>query len=80
VKPAKPRPPRILDVRPLIARGEEPFTKIMAAVAVLSAGESLVLVTPFLPAPLIEKLRSEGFEAQPERSADGSWRTRFVRT
>jgi hypothetical protein len=79
MKPPRSAKIRTLDVRPLIARGEEPFTKIMAAVAALSPQDSLVLLTPFLPAPLIEKLRSEGFEAQPERADDGSWRTRFVR-
>lgn len=70
---------RTLDVRPLIARGEEPFKKIMASVAGLAPDESLMIVTPFLPSPLIEKLRSEGFAAHPERAGDGSWRTHFIR-
>lgn len=77
--PPEPRKVRTLDVRPLIARGEEPFTKIMALVATVAPGESFVLLTPFLPAPLIEKLQSEGFETRPERRADGSWQTQFTR-
>lgn len=68
-----------LDVRPLIARGEEPREKILAAIATLAAGESLALVTPFLPSPLIERLHAEGFSARPERRADGSWQTVFWR-
>jgi uncharacterized protein (DUF2249 family) len=68
-----------LDVRPLIARGEEPFQKIMRAVTNLSSGESLLLVTPFLPAPLIEKLKADGFTARPERAGTGEWLTRFDR-
>ena len=75
----EPRKVRTLDARPLIARGEEPFTKIMALVASIAPGESFVLLTPFLPAPLIEKLQSEGFETRPERRADGSWHTQFTR-
>jgi uncharacterized protein (DUF2249 family) len=71
--------PRTLDVRPLIARGEEPFQKIMATIGTLGPDESLMLVSPFLPSPLIEKLQSEGFSARPERAGDGSWRTHFVR-
>jgi uncharacterized protein (DUF2249 family) len=71
---------RTLDVRALMARGEEPFQKIMTTVAALAADESLMLVTPFLPAPLIEKLRSEGFAARPERAGDGTWRTHFFRS
>jgi uncharacterized protein (DUF2249 family) len=70
---------RALDVRPMIARGEEPFTKIMQTIALLAPGDSLVLVTPFVPAPLIEKLQSEGFAARPERRADGGWQTQFTR-
>jgi hypothetical protein len=70
---------RTLDVRPLLARGEEPFTKIMNTVAALAADENLLLLTPFLPSPLIEKLRADGFVARPERAGDGSWRTHFIR-
>ena len=77
---SEPRKVRTLDVRPLIARGEEPFTKIMTLVASVAPGESFVLLTPFLPAPLIEKLQSEGFETRPERRADGSWHTQFTRS
>ena len=51
----------------------------MSTVAGLGAQESLVLVTPFLPSPLIEKLRADGFTAKPERTAAGDWRTLFVR-
>jgi uncharacterized protein (DUF2249 family) len=76
--PSDYRKIRTLDVRPLIARGEEPFQKIMSTVAGLAAGESLMLVTPFLPSPLIEKLRAEGFTARPEHIA-GAWRTHFIR-
>ena len=73
------RKTRTLDVRPLIARGEEPFQKILGTVAALQPEESLLLLSPFLPSPLIEKLRADGFEAHPERAGDGSWRTLFVR-
>ena len=68
-----------LDVRPLITRGEEPRAKILAAVAALAPGDSLALVTPFLPSPLIEKLKADGFIARPERHGDGSWQTMFSR-
>ena len=68
-----------LDVRPLIARGEEPFAKIMAAIAALAPGDSLTLVSPFLPSPLIERLQADGFTARPERRGDGSWQTLFSR-
>jgi uncharacterized protein (DUF2249 family) len=73
------RKTRTLDMRPVIARGDPPFPIIMEAVASLGAAEDFLLITPFLPSPLIEKLQSEGFEARPERRSDGGWETRFVR-
>jgi len=79
MNPAQPRKCRTLDVRAMLTRGEEPFSKIMSTVAALGPGENLLLVTPFLPSPLIEKLQSEGFSARPARRNDGSWQTEFLR-
>ena len=79
MKPDRLRKARTLDVRPLIARGEEPFDKIMRSVAGLAPGERLLLITPFLPSPLIERLQAEGIQARPERRQDGSWETQFSR-
>lgn len=70
---------RVLDVRPMLAAGEEPFGRIMKEVATVGPGETLSLITPFLPSPLIERLQSEGFLARPERRSDGSWETSFAR-
>ncbi len=67
------------DARVLMARGEEPREKILAAAAALRPGEGIAVVTPFLPSPLIERLRAEGFTARPERQSDGVWRTLFWR-
>ena len=79
MNPSPARKTRTLDVRPILARGDEPFSVIMSTIADLAPEESLMLVSPFLPSPLIEKLRAEGFSAQPERSAAGVWRTHFLR-
>lgn len=78
MKPS-PKTARTVDVRAMIARGESPFSKIMHTVAQLGPSDDLILVTPFLPSPLIEKLGAEGFQARPERSSDGSWKTHFSR-
>lgn len=61
----------------MLERGEEPFPVIMQTVAALAPGEQFVLVTPFIPAPLIERLHAEGFAVHPERRIDGSWHTQF---
>ncbi len=64
---------KTLDVRPLLARGEEPFAAIRAEVDRLPAGRGLTVVAPFPPAPLIELLKAEGFHSNLERRADGAW-------
>jgi uncharacterized protein (DUF2249 family) len=79
MKSSDSRRTRTLDVRPLLARGEEPFAKIMTTVAALTPDENLIVISPFLPSPLIERLQAAGFEARPERRADGSWQTFFSR-
>lgn len=68
---------RRFDARPLFRRGIEPCEAIRRQVDSLKPGEGLVLVTPFLPSPLIEVLKAEGFTARPERRADGTWETYF---
>lgn len=70
---------RTLDIRPLLARGEEPFAAIRARVDALKPEEALTLVAPFMPAPLVELLRSEGFQSAIERRRDGAWSVRFWR-
>ena len=69
---------KIFDVRPHLARGEEPFDLIRGRVdALLAGGEGVTIVAPFLPAPLIELLKSEGFQSTMERRADGAWAVNF---
>jgi uncharacterized protein (DUF2249 family) len=68
-----------LDVRPLLARGEEPFALIRERVNALTPGQGLTLIAPFMPAPLIELLQSEGFHATMEHRADGAWAVNFSR-
>jgi len=68
---------KTFDVRPHLARGEEPFPLIRARVDALKAGEGATIIAPFLPAPLIELLKSEGFASTMERRADGAWAVSF---
>ena len=70
---------KTFDVRPLLARGEEPFALIRGRVDVLQAGEGVTIIAPFLPAPLIELLKSEGFHTSMEHRADGAWAVNFWR-
>lgn len=71
--------PNLFDIRPLLARGVEPLPIIRSHVAALKAHETLTVVAPFLPSPLIELLRGEGFHATVEHLPDGAWRVCFYR-
>lgn len=66
-----------VDVRKLLAEGVEPYPQICRIIESLKPGEGISVTAPFLPSPLIEKLKGEGFTCRPERQADGSWITRF---
>ncbi len=68
-----------LDVRPLIAKGIEPFATIRDRVDALKKDEGLTVIAPFLPSPLIEKLDSEGFQSRVERQVGGGWTVHFWR-
>ena len=63
----------------MLAQGIEPFPEIRKRVAALLPNEGLTVVAPFLPSPLIELLKSEGFEARVERQSDGGWAVQFSR-
>jgi len=70
---------RKLDVRPLLAEGTEPFSVIRERIDSLPAHTGLTVIAPFLPAPLIELLRGEGFSSTVEHRADGGWAAHFWR-
>lgn len=67
------------DVRDLINRGVEPFPEIYKRVTALKASEGLLIVAPFLPSPLIEKLGGEGFASKVERGSGADWMVYFWR-
>ena len=70
---------KTLDVRPILAKGVEPLSKIRESIDALATDEGLSVIAPFLPSPLIEKLGSEGFESRVERQVGGGWTVHFWR-
>lgn len=67
------------DVREILARGIEPFPEIRKRVDAIKADEGLIVVAPFLPSPLIEKLQGEGFLSKIERGEGADWLIYFWR-
>ena len=66
-------------MRPILAKGNEPYTEVRRTVDGLKPGQWLAVTSPFLPSPLIEKLGSEGFQSRVERGEAGSWTVFFWR-
>lgn len=54
----------VLDIRPILQRGQEPFSEIMRAASLLGAGEQMVLVAPFEPLPLLGVLGQQGYACE----------------
>jgi len=61
----------------MIRNGIEPFPFIRERVAKLRPDQGIIIVAPFLPSPLIEKLGSEGFASKVERGAGADWLVYF---
>jgi hypothetical protein len=69
----------VLDVRPELEAGGEPFVRIMEAAAAIAPGASLVIVAPFEPAPLYGALGARGFAHATQCVAADEWVVRFTR-
>lgn len=74
-----PGPVSVLDVRPALARGEEPFRMIMDAVDSLPDGTALELRSPFEPVPLHGVLAKKGFAHSVSQAAPDDWTTWYWR-
>lgn len=68
-----------LDARPLLASGQHPLQRVIEECTTLQNGEIYEIVTPFPPAPMIEKLAVLGFVNFIEETNDGMFHTYFVK-
>jgi len=67
-----------LDVRPHLARGEEPFDLIMKTVKSLAKEDTFILHAPFKPTPLIGVMKLKGFVHRAEQVEPKHWVVTFV--
>ncbi len=67
------------DARRMLRRGVEPFPEIRKRVDALKPDEGLIVVAPFLPSPLVEKLAGDGFASKVERGNGADWMVYFWR-
>ena len=68
----------LLDVRPILAKGGDPFRLIMQTVGALGADEALHLLVGFEPTPLYAVMRGLGRAAHTEQE-DGTYHVWFYR-
>jgi uncharacterized protein (DUF2249 family) len=67
----------ILDVRPGLAKGIDPFQEIMATKQELADDETLKIINTFEPIPLINKFKAMGYQSWTERPEEGVIHTFF---
>jgi uncharacterized protein len=66
-----------LDARPLLAQGIHPLERVIREAATLDPGEIYEILTPFPPAPMIEKMAAAGYATHSETGTDGIFHTYF---
>lgn len=69
-----------LDVRPILASGEEPLELILETAGGLSEGAVLEITAPFEPLPLYAVLSARGFAHVTEMRAPDEFVVRFTQT
>lgn len=70
----------VLDVRPDLESGGEPFVSIMEAATGLLPDQTLVIIAPFEPVPLYDVLGTRGFTHTTTMVTVEEWRVRFTRS
>jgi len=70
---------RTIDVRPLLAKGEDPFMLLKKELDTLAEDEALEVLLDFEPFPLIELFSRDGFEHCTRCDRDGTVHTFFFK-
>ncbi len=70
----------LLDVRPELEQGGEPFVRIMEAATEVKSGGTLVIIAPFEPVPLYDVLGVRGFSHATEKVSANEWIVQFTRS
>lgn len=68
-----------LDARPIIEQGGHPLGDVLTDIRELQTGDIYELITPFLPAPLIERVVDQGFDVWSKKENESLIRTYFVK-
>ena len=66
------------DAREMIESGGHPLNKVIEDIGDLKESEIYLLITPFLPAPLIEMVTSKGYKTWIENKNNSECRTFII--
>jgi uncharacterized protein (DUF2249 family) len=64
-----------LDARPMLERGEQPINKVFTDCKNLKSGDIYELITPFLPAPLIDAAKEKGYLTWSKKEGEHVFKT-----
>lgn len=68
-----------LDARPIIEQGGHPLGEVLTGVSDLKPGEIFELTTPFMPAPLVEKVVAQGFDHWSDKKSEDHFINYFLK-
>ncbi|MFO7615467.1 MAG: DUF1858 domain-containing protein [Bacteroidales bacterium] len=68
-----------LDARPVLEQGGHPLGEVLTGVSDLEPGEIFQLTTPFVPAPLIERVVAQGFDVWTEEISSDHFCSYFLK-
>jgi hypothetical protein len=68
---------KTLDARPVIAGGGHPLEQVLGELRELHSGEIYLLITPFLPAPLLDVVKKKGHEVWTKTNGEGLYENYF---
>lgn len=67
-----------LDARPMLESGQHPMSQVLEGLKEFKSGEIFELITPFLPAPLIDMVRQKGYRAWSQQEQTDLIKTYFA--
>jgi len=68
---------KTLDAREMLENGEHPVTQVLSEIKSLQDKQLYLLITPFIPAPLIDKAKNQGFLVWYHEESDNIVKTYF---
>lgn len=67
------------DARPFIEKGQHPMGEVISRLGQLKSGQIQELITPFVPAPLIDMAKGKGYTAWSKMESSDLVRTYFAK-